>query len=148
MFEALLRRLLDPGPEQLPEPDARLALAALLVRLARADGDYTDVEQKRIDQLLAERHELDAKQADALRRKAEVLEAEAPDTVRFTRAIKQHVALENREGIMEALWSVALADGTREHEEDGFLRLVANLLGVADRDSALARQRVEERQRE
>ncbi|TMV49195.1 TerB family tellurite resistance protein, partial [Thioclava sp. BHET1] len=30
-------------------------------------------------------------------------------------------------------------------EEDQILRLVANLLGVNDRDSALARQRVEAR---
>ena len=44
---------------------------------------------------------------------------------------------------MEALWEVALADGERDEEEDSLLRLLANLLGVSDRDSALARQRVE-----
>jgi uncharacterized tellurite resistance protein B-like protein len=38
---------------------------------------------------------------------------------------------------------VALADGVREPEEDALLRLVANLLGINDLDSALARQRVE-----
>ena len=40
---------------------------------------------------------------------------------------------------------VALADGARGHEEDGFLRLVANLLGVNDRDSGHARQAAERR---
>ena len=37
--------------------------------------------------------------------------------------------------------AVVLADGERADEEDALLRLVANLLGVNDRDSALARQR-------
>ena len=37
---------------------------------------------------------------------------------------------------------VVLADGTRAKEEDAVLRLVSNLLGVTDRDSAMARQRV------
>ena len=34
----LLRALLAPNPPRLAEPDARLALAALLVRVARSDG--------------------------------------------------------------------------------------------------------------
>jgi uncharacterized tellurite resistance protein B-like protein len=37
---------------------------------------------------------------------------------------------------------VVLADGAREDEEDALLRLVSSLLGINDRDSALARQRV------
>ena len=61
---------------------------------------------------------------------------------RFTRAIKEAVDYEDRVGVIEALWQVALADGERSQEEDTVLRLVANLLGVSDRDSAFARQRV------
>ena len=42
--------------------------------------------------------------------------------------------------------SLALADGERDAGEDALIRLAANLLGVNDRDSALARQRVAARQ--
>ncbi len=73
---------------------------------------------------------------------AEALEAEAPDTVRFTRAIKNAVPYEHRRGVVEALWDVVLADGARAQEEDALVRMVSNLLGVSDRDSALARQAV------
>ena len=45
--------------------------------------------------------------------------------------------------VVEAMWRVALADGVRDDHEDALLRLVANLLGINDRDSALARQRVD-----
>ncbi len=145
MFAQLLARLTASSPDRLPDPDARLALAALLVRIARADGEYTHEEAARISRILAARYALGAAAAEALRHEAEALEAEAPDTVRFTRAIKEAVAYEEREGVIEALWEVVLTDGVRDVQEDTLLRLTANLLGVADRDSALARQRVEAR---
>lgn len=147
MFETLLRRLLSPTPDILPQPDAQLALAALLVRIARADGHYQGPEVSRIDAVLRARFALGPFDAARLRGEAETLEEEAPDTVRFTRAIKEHVPYEDRLGVIEALWEVALADGLRDADEDSLIRLVAPLLGVEDADSALARQRVEARAR-
>ncbi len=147
MFADFLRRLTAPETPRLPEPDARLALAALLVRVARTDGDYAASEKERIDRVLVYRDGISPFEATALRREAEALEAEAPDTVRFTRAIKEAVPLINRARVIEAMWDVALADGVRGHEEDQTLRLVADLLGVSDVDSGLARQRVEARRR-
>jgi len=145
MFGEFLKRLGNPGPVPLPDTDARLALTALLVRVARTDGQYDESEQSRIDRISEARYGISAFEATALRREAEHLEEEAPDTVRFTRAIKDAVPYEDRIAVVEALWSVALADGERDHHEDTLLRLVASLLGVNDRDSAMARQRVEQK---
>ncbi len=143
MFGEFLKRLTQPDPAPLADDDARLALTALLVRIAKSDHHYTPDEVARIDAISARRYGLDTEAAHALRTEAEVLEAEAPDTVRFTRAIKDAVPYEARLAVIEALWEVVLADGTRAQEEDALLRLVSNLLGVTDRDSALARQRVD-----
>ena len=143
MFSDLLRRMTGPEPRPLEDLDQRTALAALMVRIARSDGDYAAAEADRIDRILARRYGLTIEQAPSVRAEAERLEAEAPDTHRFTQAIKDTVPYESREGVVEALWEVALADGERDEEEDSLLRLLANLLGVGDRDSALARQRVE-----
>lgn len=142
MFADFLKRLTQPSPAPLNDSDARLALAALLVRVARADNDYAPEEKARIDRILAARFSLSGTDATALRAEAETLESEAPDTVRFTKSIKDAVAYEDRLGVIEALWSVVLADGARDDHEDALLRMVANLLGINDRDSALARQRV------
>ena len=145
MFADFLKRLTAPDPTPLSDPDARLALAALLVRIARTDGDYSDVEIARIDRILSKRHAISPFEAAALRRDAETLETEAPDTVRFTRAIKEAVAFEDRVQVIEALWEIVLADGVRDEEEDALLRLVAPMLGLNDRDSNMARKRVEAR---
>ncbi|MBF9056744.1 TerB family tellurite resistance protein [Rhodobacterales bacterium HKCCA1065] len=142
MFADLLRRLGAPKPEPITEGDARLALCALLVRLARSDGDYAQAERAKIAETLAARYGLDPSGVDALIHEAEAVEAEAPDTVRFTRAIKESVAYEDRIVVIEALWAIALADGQRSADEDALLRMVAPMLGINDRDSALARQRV------
>lgn len=143
MFADFLKRLTQPDPAApLPDADARLALTALLVRVARSDNHYAASEAQLITDIATDRYGLSTADAAALRTQAEALEAEAPDTVRFTRAIKDAVPYDERLGVIEALWTIVLADGTRAKEEDALLRLVANLLGVTDKDSALARQRV------
>lgn len=143
MFGELLRRMSAPDPDPLDDGDARLALAALLVRIARSDGAYDAGEVTRIDALLAKRFTLGPFEVTSLRKDAETLEEEAPDTVRFTRAIKDAVPYEERSQVVEDLWEIVLADGERDHEEDALMRMVAPMLGINDRDSALARQRAQ-----
>ena len=144
MFRDLLNRLLSPVDTPLTDKDARLALCALLVRVARSDNHYADSEIQRINRVLQTRYGLDAEGAAALRQDGETLEQEAPDTVRFTRAIKDAVPYADRTAVIIALWQIALADGARGDEEDSLLRLVAKLLGVNDVDNAAARRRAEQ----
>ncbi len=142
MLVTLLRRLKGPHtPDPMASEDCRLALAALMVRVARSDEQYASVEISMIDRVLAVRYGLQPTDAAALRTRAGHLEAQAPDTVRFTRLIKEAVPYKDRSAIAEALWRVVLADAKRDAHEDAFLRMVVNLIGVSDRDSAHARQR-------
>ncbi len=145
MFADILNKLSRPDPQPLDDADARLALTALLVRLARTDGVYTAQEIARIDAIITARYALTSDAAVTLRIEAEEVEANAPDTVRFTRAIKDAVPYEARAAVVESLWQVALADGSRDAGEDSLIRLASKLLGINDRDSALARQRVQKR---
>lgn len=142
MIASFFKRLTAADSQPLTDTDARIALAALLVRAARTDGNYAPSEIERIDRILATRYGLGADDASDLRREAEQAEAAAPDTVRFTRAIKDAVPYEDRIGVIEALWQVVLADGERGAPENALLRLTASLLGVGDVESAEARQRV------
>lgn len=132
----------DPQPQPLASPDAEVAIAALLVRVARSDDHYQEVERQRIDQILARRRGLSQDEAAARRAAAEMIEAEAPDTVRFTRQIKDRIALEDRAGVIGAMWETAYADSSRAADEEALIRLVSGLLGVPDKDSALIRQKV------
>ncbi|WP_274353132.1 TerB family tellurite resistance protein [Roseinatronobacter alkalisoli] len=130
------------GAPETGLPDGQQALAALLVRAARASDIYDDRQIAQIDAILARRFTLPVTDADALRLRAAAFEQRAGDTVHLTRAIKDIVPLEDRPALLEDLWSVILADGGRHENEDGLMRLVSNLLGLADRESAFARQKV------
>lgn len=142
MLADLIRRLSGPPHSAALAPhDARLALAALMVRISRSDGTYSWTEQARIEAMLAARYGLDPDEARRDRIEAEHAEEAAQDTVQFTRLIKDAVPYDDRIGVVETLWRVAATDGINA-DEQGFMRLVANLLGVSDQDSALARQRV------
>ncbi len=142
MIADFFQRLTAAHEQPLTDTDARLALAALLVRAARTDGDYAPSEIARIDRILSARYSLTPDDAASLRRDAEETEASAPDTVRFTREIKDAVPYDERISVIEALWQVVLVDGERADPENALLRLTASLLGVTDVDSAEARQRV------
>ena len=125
---------------QTDQIDEKQAMAALMVRIAKSDDDYAQAECERIDAILMILYHLSLEEASTLRNQAEKLEATAPDTVRFTRTIKEAVPYEKRFEVVRTLWQVVFSDGERDHEEDALMRLLASLLGVNDRDSAIARR--------
>ena len=47
--------------------------------------------------------------------------------------------------MIEAVWEIAYADGTRDHDENALVRRLCGLLYVPDREAGLARQRVQRR---
>ncbi|MEM6678163.1 MAG: TerB family tellurite resistance protein [Pseudomonadota bacterium] len=145
MLDRLLEKLTGvsrPEAPALDGRDARDAMAVVLVHAARADGVYDASEQADIDAILARRYALDAAAAAALRAEAEAAEENAAGLQRFTSALKSAVPFEERIGIVEAVWEVAYADGTRSAEESALVRKLCGLLYVEDRDAGLARQRV------
>lgn len=145
MFRNLLTRLFEedqPADRHLGAEDGEIAIAALLIRVARADDRYTAVEQHLVDAILAARRRLDAAEIAGRRAAAEMIEAEGPDTARLTRSIRERIALEDRMDVLAALWEVALADGRQSPQEEATVRLAAGLLGINEVDTANARRMI------
>ncbi len=126
-------------PAPLPEPDARLALGALLVRVAMADGVYTAAEIGQIDRILGQSYALKPIEAARLRATCEKLEKHAPGTDEFARLIRQEVPYQDRLQIVAALWDVVLADGERDDAEEQTLHLIETTLGITAQDSDAAK---------
>jgi len=141
--KALLRRLLHaqraPRPRPMPEPDEKLALGALMVRVALSDRDYRLAEVSRIDRLLARLYGLKPIEAAKMRATCERLALAAPETARFAHLIRETVSFEARTGALAALWEVVLADGTADAAELGVIEEVREALGLSETDSAQAR---------
>ena len=118
------------------------AIATILVRAAKTDNEYTESEQTLIDNLLSNQLNISLENARLLRIKGEELEVEINDNVQLTRIIKQDIPYEDREMLIEQLWSVVLDDDNRTPEENKFMRVLTHLFGISDVNSAKARSRV------
>ena len=118
------------------------AIATILVRAAKTDNEYTESEQTLIDNLLSNQLNITLEEAQILRIKGEGLESEINDNVQLTRIIKQDIPYEEREMLIEQLWSVVLDDDYRTPEENKFMRVLTHLFGISDVNSAKARSRV------
>lgn len=129
------------APEPLPEPDAKLALGALMVRVAKSDHDYKVEEISLIDRLLAQMNALGPIEAAKMRALCEKIEAEAPTTRKFALLIRETVSFEARIDAHEALWQVMLADGVRRDEEDSIVAQVREALGLTLEDCEAAHSR-------
>jgi len=128
--------------KEVEDINSDIAIAAILVRAAKTDNNYTESEKKLIDILLSNQLKIDSKNAKFIRNKAEKLEIEINDNVQLTRIIKKDIPYEERELLIEQLWSVVLDDNDRTPEENKFMRVLTHLFGISDVNSAKARSKV------
>lgn len=128
-----------PDPKPLPQPDAQLALGALLVRVAFADRTYRAEEVGQIDRILARTFELGPIEAAKLRATCEALERDAPGTPEFAVILRDEVDYADRKALGDAMWSVAIADGHRHEDEEIQLEAIELALGLTTDDIQAAR---------
>lgn len=128
-------------PPALPDPDAELALGALLVRVAQSDRDYKLEEISLIDRILARLYQHNAIEAAKVRATCEKLHAAAPETDTFGRLIRETTGLEERLAALDALWEVVLADGNEHEGEITIIEDARKAMGLSYSDSQKARAR-------
>lgn len=135
MFERLFSRK-KPSPKPLPQPDAQLALGALLVRVAMADKEYLASEVGQIDRILSATFGLKPLDAAKLRATCEALERDAPGTPEFARILREEVSYSERKALARGMWEIVLADGQRDDSEEDMLVQIETALGLTDEDIA------------
>lgn len=139
IVQRILSAFSAPKPDPLPEPDARLALGALMVRVAKSDDSYRVEEIQRIDRTLARTNNIGPIEAAKMRATCERLESLAPDTENFAALIRETVPREGRLDTLRALWQVLQADGLERPEEVRVIDATCAALGLSDDDNAAAR---------
>ncbi|WP_299029014.1 TerB family tellurite resistance protein [uncultured Sulfitobacter sp.] len=139
MLERLFPRR-APAPKPLPQPNAQLALGALLVRVALANRQYVAAEVAQIDRVLATTFSLKPLDAAKLRAECEALERHAPGTSEFAQILREEVPYAERKSLGDAMWAVALADGRRDDAEEAQLVEIEAALGLSGEDIVAARK--------
>lgn len=129
--------------DQDREQDIRLATAALLIEVARADFAVDADEAERVAATLQDLFRLDE---SATRTLLDLAEAELHDAAclhGFTSLINDHWTLADKIAIIEHMWEVAYVDDVIDKHERHLLRKVASLLYIPHADYVAAKLRAE-----
>jgi len=122
--------LLPADDESAGEHSLRLAVALLLLDVARADMEVTAEERQVARQLLERFFPVSPDQAQALVDTAQREAEQATSLYPFTSLINRECDLEERASIVGMLWNVSCADGKIDAHEEHLVRKMADLLYV------------------
>jgi len=124
--------------EQVPvislEKAQKLATAALLIEISRADFDVGDDEKQAIEDAIQASFGLEPEQTQEIIALAEQEVREAISLYEFTRLVDQSFTLEQKKHIVGLLWQVAYSDDRLEEREEYLIRKIAKLLHVEHKD--------------
>jgi uncharacterized tellurite resistance protein B-like protein len=138
------------APDELTFDDGgyRLAATALLIHVISLDGDPSEVERSKLQDLLETRFKLDAATASRLIASATLAEGEAVDLYNFTSVIMRSVNEQGRLRIIEMMWELVFADGQVTEFEENVVWRAADLLAVSSRDRINLKRQVAAQQSE
>ena len=122
----------------------RLAVATLLVEIARADFEVDPTERDAIRRMLASAYGLDPEPVAELVARAEQAVEEAVSLYEFTSRLNEELSPEDKVEIIEMLWRVAFADGRLDKYEEHLVRKAADLLHVPHRRFIRAKLKIEQ----
>ena len=132
----LQERVLVAAPAEAGDPGRRLRLAAaaLLVEVMRADPEVREEERTVARTALQGTFGLSPAETGELLRLAEAEADAATSLYEFTSLVDKGLSREEKKRIVELLWLVAFADAEKHPLEEHLIRRVAALLNVPHPD--------------
>jgi uncharacterized tellurite resistance protein B-like protein len=132
-----------PGPAG--EEALQLAAAALLFEIVRADGAVKPEERTVMQAAVQSTFGIPAERTEELMALAENASRGAISLFEFTRIVDESFSAEQKKRVVEMLWLVAFADGTKHAHEEHLVRRIASLLHVPHPDFIDAKIRARDR---
>lgn len=123
--------------ERSPESAAkalRLAAGVLLFEVVRADHQIEDSERTVMRTAIQGTFDLTAEETAEIMTLAEEQSRAAGSLYEFTSLVDTSFDQAQKKRVVELLWLVAFADGTKNAEEEHMVRRIAGLLHVAHPD--------------
>ena len=116
------------------EHGLRLAAAALLFEVVRADATVKDEERTVMRAAVQSTFGLGREEAEELVRFAEESSRSAASVYEFTEIVDRELPPAEKKRLVELLWLVAFADAEKDAQEEHMVRKIAGLLHVPHPD--------------
>ena len=122
----------------------RLAVAALMVEVLRADHETDDVERRQVIESIGRQLGLDESDGRELLELAEQRVDASHDLYQFTSQVNRACSEAEKLRLVEQLWRVANADSVIHKYEEHLIRRIADLLHIPHRAFIVAKLRAAE----
>lgn len=116
------------------DDDLHRAAAALLMEVARTDGDVDKRERRLLVKAVRERWHLEAEEMDEIVAELDQRVENATDLFEFTIPLRQRWDPETRVRLIYDMWAIAAVDGDADSHEEHLIRRVSELLYVSHGD--------------
>lgn len=127
---------------RLASEDCRLAIAALLVRVATVNGEMSQARRAKLHVILKSVFGLDYHATVRLIDAAATAERRAIDLYHFTRQLNEIFDHRDRHRVVGMMWELLYADGRVNECEANIIWRASDLLGVSTRERIELRQRI------
>ncbi|MBK9098629.1 MAG: TerB family tellurite resistance protein [bacterium] len=145
MFEYLRKILSAEKEEQIvqlqkietsksPNKKYRVATAALLVEVAKADGDFSEDERKRIINLMKKDFDLDDECVGELLTLSEQKVKDSISVYEFTSVINETFSQAEKIELLKNLWRIIYEDGKLDSHEDRLIKIIGSTLNLEHKD--------------
>ncbi|MEJ2363885.1 MAG: TerB family tellurite resistance protein [Deltaproteobacteria bacterium] len=111
--------------------DVRIATCALLLEMAKIDGEFSELEKKSIVEALESSYQLSAESATAFMEAADEQLEKSIDLWHFAKLINENYSTAEKIKIIEMVWQIIYTDGTLDKHEDYLVHKLANLLRLS-----------------
>jgi uncharacterized tellurite resistance protein B-like protein len=123
------------------EYDAEFLVAALLVFIAKSDGEISAIETQKMLELVGDHFELRSSESLEILTKAMEDQAENPDLYEILKELATNLSSADKEDFAVMMFKVVAADGMEDAEELQAVAAAAELLDISSESLQKARQR-------
>jgi uncharacterized tellurite resistance protein B-like protein len=139
---ALLRGGAGTCSVEAPFSEIQVALAVLMLEMAKADFAEDPAENDFILNALQRQLRLTSEQVRKLVERARAAGEESLDLHQFTRRVNEECGREEKFALLEALWQLIHVDGVVDKYEEALMRRLTGLLRLSHREMIEAKLKV------
>ncbi len=150
MFE-YLRKVLSPERDEQVSQEIetsstkstskkyQVATAALLVEVAKADGNFSEDERKRIIDLMKNDFDLDDECVNELLALSEQKVKDSVSIYEFSSVINESFTQQEKLDLIKNLWRIIYEDGKLDSHEDRLIKIIGSTMNIDHKDIIAAK---------
>jgi len=132
--DELITQLQKIETPKFPPKKYQVATAALLIEIAKADGDFSAEERKRIIDLMKKDFDLDD---DLVADLLDLSEQKVKDSIsvyEFSKIINETFTRQEKIELLKNLWRIVYVDGRLDSHEDQLIKIIGSTLNLEHKD--------------